>query len=612
MKIAGAFVLAGLLALASAEWIDIDWSQVKHIDEFDHYWQRLPAEWQRYRTAVPSHRIVNGVEALPGQFPYQIALLSNFGTGTGLCGGTVITNNYILTAAHCVVGGSGLAIDGTAILGAHDRTVVEPTQQRIAFSQAGIAVHPGYDSSTIRNDIATVRLNTPAVFNARVQPIDLPARSDSRTFAGLEGTASGFGRTSDALPGTSPVVMFTRNPILSNAACNSFWSTALVQDQNVCLDAAGGRSPCNGDSGGPLAVQDAGNSLEVGIASFVSAQGCASGAPSVWVRISFFRDWIEQNSDYVFRALEDSTMKATLSVLALLAVCLVASAEWIDIDWSQVKPIDEFDHYWQRLPAELQILRHARPAHRIVNGVEALPGQFPYQIALLSTFVGGGSGLCGGSVITNNYILTAAHCVVDGNGALATEGTAILGAHDRTVNEPSQQRISFSQSGVFVHPSYNPTLIRNDIATVRLNTPAVFNDRVQPIDLPALSDDRTFAGLEGTASGFGRTSDALPGASPVIMFTRNPVMSNAACVSAWNIILVSDQNVCLDATGGRSVCNGDSGGPLSVQDGGNSLEVGIASFVSAQGCASGIPSVWVRVSFYRDFIAQNSDYEFRA
>uniref|UniRef100_A0A182Q4T8 Peptidase S1 domain-containing protein n=1 Tax=Anopheles farauti TaxID=69004 RepID=A0A182Q4T8_9DIPT len=306
MKIAGAFVFVGLVALCcaltSANQVDIDWSQVKPIDEFDHYWQRLPAEWQIYRTLQPNRRIVNGVEALPGQFPYQIALLSNFGTGTGLCGGTVITNNYILTAAHCVVGATGVATGGTAILGAHDRTNAnEPTQQRISFTQAGISVHPGYDSSTIRNDIATVRLSTPAVFNARVQPVQLPARSDSRTYAGMEGTASGFGRTSDAQPATSPVVMFTRNPVLSNAQCNSFWSTALVQAQNICLDASGGRSPCNGDSGGPLTVQDNG-SLEVGIASFVSAQGCASGAPSVWVRVSFFRDWIEQNSDFVFRA----------------------------------------------------------------------------------------------------------------------------------------------------------------------------------------------------------------------------------------------------------------------------------------------------------------------
>ncbi|XP_050096685.1 brachyurin-like [Anopheles aquasalis] len=303
MKSISVVALLALAAFAGAEWIDIDWSQVKPIDQFDHYWSRLPAELQVLRNAVPSQRIVNGVEALPGQFPYQIALLSNFATGTGLCGGSVLTNNFILTAAHCVVGGNdALATGGTAILGAHNRIEVEPSQQRIAFTQAGVFVHPGYLASTIRNDIATVRLNSPAQFNARVQPIRLPARSDGRTFAGMEGTASGFGRTSDANPNSAAVISFTRNPILSNAQCNTFWSTTWVQDQNICLSAVGDRTICHGDSGGPLTIQDGGSSVEVGISSFVSAAGCVSGMPSAFVRVSFYRDWIAQNSDYVFAA----------------------------------------------------------------------------------------------------------------------------------------------------------------------------------------------------------------------------------------------------------------------------------------------------------------------
>ncbi|XP_058121177.1 brachyurin-like [Anopheles ziemanni] len=296
-------LLVGLLAVASAKSIDIDWSNVRPIEEFDHYWARLPAELQVYRHMRPSARVTNGQEATPGQFPYQIALLSEFGGGTGLCGGSVLTNNYILTAAHCVVtGATTLATGGTAIIGAHNRIDVEPTQQRIRFSTSGIIPHPQYDSSNIRNDIAVVRLDSPITFNERVQPARLPARSDTRQFGGVLGTVSGFGRTSDASPATSAVVMFTTNPVLTNADCLAQWlSPAIIQPQNVCLSGDGGRSSCNGDSGGPLAVQD-GGSLQIGVVSFGSAAGCAIGMPSVYARVSFFLDFIEANSDFVASA----------------------------------------------------------------------------------------------------------------------------------------------------------------------------------------------------------------------------------------------------------------------------------------------------------------------
>ncbi|XP_052894132.1 brachyurin-like [Anopheles moucheti] len=292
-------LLVGLLAIASAEWIDIDWSKVRPIEEFDHYWERLPAEMQIYRKMLPSHRVVNGQEATPGQFPYQIALISEFIITSGLCGGSVLTNNFILTAAHCVVGTAGiLASGGTAIIGAHNRNVVEPTQQRIRFSGPGVFPHPAYSSANIRNDVAVVRLDEQIVFSPSIQPARLPARSDTRQFGGFLGTVSGFGRTSDANQDTSNVVMYTTNPIMTNADCIASWNAVLIEPQNVCLSGEGGRSACNGDSGGPLAVQD-GGSLQIGIVSFGSAAGCAVGMPSVYARVSFFLDFIEANSDFV-------------------------------------------------------------------------------------------------------------------------------------------------------------------------------------------------------------------------------------------------------------------------------------------------------------------------
>ncbi|XP_035913495.1 brachyurin-like [Anopheles stephensi] len=290
-----------LTVLTLAERIQIDWSKVRPIEDFDHYWERLPAELQSLRHSSPTNRITNGQEATPGQFPYQIVLLSEFATGTSLCGGSILTTNFVLTAAHCVVAeASTLALGGIAIMGAHNRIVEEETQQRIRFVSGGILRHPLYVSSSLRNDIAVIRLNSPMTFTDRIQPIRLPARSDTRQFAGYTGTISGYGRTSDYSWATAAVLRFTSNPVMTNADCIVRWSAATIQSQNVCLRGTGGRSSCNGDSGGPVTVQDGTNGpLLIGVVSFVSAVGCAVGRPSVHTRVSFYSTWIEGISDYV-------------------------------------------------------------------------------------------------------------------------------------------------------------------------------------------------------------------------------------------------------------------------------------------------------------------------
>ncbi|XP_053684521.1 brachyurin-like [Sabethes cyaneus] len=298
-----------------------------------------------------------------------------------------------------------------------------------------------------------------------------------------------------------------------------------------------------------------------------------------------------------------------MKTLALL-VGVFAVAAATSIDFSKVKRVEELDSFWAQLAPQLQMLRPSQtgPESRIVNGQEAQPNQFPYQALVLSFFADGNSGLCGGTVLSQNFVLTAAHCVQI--GTVASHGTVVLGAHNRQVEEPTQQRFDFA--AVNVHPSYVASLLRNDIATVRLASPVVFNDVVQPIDLPALSDSRTFAGMTGIISGFGRTSDETGSpASNVVMYTSNPILTNADCQSSWNAIIIQAQNICLSGDGGRSVCNGDSGGPLAVREDGRSLQVGIASFVHATGCASGFPAGFVRVSHYLSWIAENSDVTLR-
>ncbi|XP_062549427.1 brachyurin-like [Armigeres subalbatus] len=281
------FLITGW-AVISAEWIYIDWSKVRPIHAFDRYWVHLPSRLQYLRQSVSASRITNRQEALPGQFPYQAALVVNFTDGIGMCGGSILTQKFILTAAHCVYD----ALGGTAIMGAHNIRLTEPTQQRISFDADDINMHSGYTYISPHNDIATIRLNDLMIFNDRVVPIKLPTAADIRTFTYFTGTVSGFGQTSND---TSEVLMFLRKPTITNMECFRYWGN-WVDHRNICLSGAGGPASCVGDSGGPLTVK-VGAIVQVGIVSFGTPGLCCIGSPSVYVRVSHYRKWIIRNSD---------------------------------------------------------------------------------------------------------------------------------------------------------------------------------------------------------------------------------------------------------------------------------------------------------------------------
>uniref|UniRef100_A0A2M4CIL6 Putative trypsin-like serine protease n=1 Tax=Anopheles darlingi TaxID=43151 RepID=A0A2M4CIL6_ANODA len=253
----------------------------------------------------PSRRIVNGEEATPGQFPYQVLMLiefPNLGSPSSslISGGSVLTVNYILTAASTFFNGDAQATGGTAVMGAHNQMIQEPSQQLIRFDASGITIHPQYVDNypNIRNNVAVARLNSPMTFNDRVQPIRLPARSDTRQFQGFMGTIAGFGRTAPDAD-ASDVLLYVSNPIMMNAFCMARWDYVTVQPDNVCMSGDGGQSSCPGDDGGPLVVNDGGH-LQIGISS-IDGNPCSIGLPSIYTRVIPFLAWIEANTDYVVR-----------------------------------------------------------------------------------------------------------------------------------------------------------------------------------------------------------------------------------------------------------------------------------------------------------------------
>ncbi|ERL93372.1 brachyurin [Dendroctonus ponderosae] len=227
-------------------------------------------------------RIIGGSVAARGAFPYQAALIIN---GNSFCGGSIISNQWVLTAAHCVDTATSVQL----ILGAHNprTTVNEPTQVRLASD--GRVVHADWNRNTLQYDIALLRAAGIPVGAAGISAVAL-APASSGTFAGSTAVLSGWGRTSDLSNSIADELNTVQLQILSNAVCQNTFGSSIA-DQHICTSGSGRVGACNGDSGGPLVV----NGVEVGVVSFGSVL-CSVGLPTAYARVSYFRNWITSNS----------------------------------------------------------------------------------------------------------------------------------------------------------------------------------------------------------------------------------------------------------------------------------------------------------------------------
>jgi len=238
--------------------------------------------------------------------------------------------------------------------------------------------------------------------------------------------------------------------------------------------------------------------------------------------------------------------------------------------------------------------RYDPDGQRIVGGVEARPHSHPWIVSLQQ----GSSHFCGGTLIAPDIVVTAAHCVFDGNPS-----RIVAGAHDQ--NRPDSYVQASRPAQVVYHESYDPDTTLNDIAIIKLATPFKLSAAVTLACLPAVGEtvaDNTV----GTVAGWGLTKEGGNNVSPVLNQVGIPVIGTTACASSYR-----SQGVKIDGNamicggfsqGGKDSCQGDSGGPYTFKgaNGGYTLQ-GVVSF--GIGCARpGLPGVYTKVSSYIPWI----------
>jgi chymotrypsin len=277
------------------EYAPFDASSIVPVEDLPGFWDNRELPREVFAPAPRGSRIVGGTEVAPNSHPYQVALHMQFGTGTGLCGGSVITIRSVLTAAHCPIGSGSTLV----IAGAHNRNVVEASQQRRTVPSASYRIHANYNPSNLNNDIAILITPTPNfAFGGAVQASRLPTAFASELFVGETARSTGWGRTTNT-GATSAVLRKAYNPVITNAACASVYGTSVVIGSVICIATAGvNQGTCNGDSGGVLSVPRAGGGpVQIGVTSFVAAAGCVAGFPSGFARTTSFLTWINNNQN---------------------------------------------------------------------------------------------------------------------------------------------------------------------------------------------------------------------------------------------------------------------------------------------------------------------------
>ncbi|XP_029050344.2 trypsin-1-like [Osmia bicornis bicornis] len=229
-------------------------------------------------------RIVNGEDARVGEIPYQVSL-QNKGNSFHFCGGSVLNENYVITAAHCV--SAKTAPNIKVIVGTIDLTA--PKSEHNVMK---IIIHEKYNKDdSWKNDIALLKVEKPFVKSKQIAFVPLPPK-DQLVKANDKAVVSGWGTL--RLDGPTPVHLQRVNILIADQEyCkNTYKGSQNIYDSHVCAyDPSVEKGSCNGDSGGPLTV----NGILTGLVSW--SRGCArTDYPSVYTRVSAYIDWIKSHA----------------------------------------------------------------------------------------------------------------------------------------------------------------------------------------------------------------------------------------------------------------------------------------------------------------------------
>ncbi|XP_021077436.1 brain-specific serine protease 4 [Mus pahari] len=240
------------------------------------------------------NRVVGGEDSTDAQWPWIVSILKN---GSHHCAGSLLTNRWVVSAAHCFRGNMDKPSLFSVLLGAWKLGNPGPRSQKVGI--AWVLPHPRYSwKEGTHADIALVRLEHSIQFSERILPICLPD-SSVRLPPKTDCWIAGWGSIQDGVPLPHPqTLQKLKVPIIDSELCKSlYWRGAgqeAVTEGMLCAGyLEGQRDACLGDSGGPLMCQVDDHWLLTGIISW--GEGCAErNRPGVYTSLLAHRSWVQR------------------------------------------------------------------------------------------------------------------------------------------------------------------------------------------------------------------------------------------------------------------------------------------------------------------------------